>query len=43
MKKVQYSRRQFTSELLGGAICIGLSPVLFAQQTLSFRERNRLV
>ena len=34
MKKVQYSRRQFTSELLGGAICIGLSPVLFAQQTL---------
>ena len=34
MKKVQYSRRQFTSELLGGTICIGLSPVPFAQQIL---------
>ena len=34
MKKVQYSRRQFTSEFLGSAICIGLSPILFAQQTL---------
>ena len=34
MKTQHYNRRQFTSQLLGGAITLGLSPALFAQKPL---------
>ena len=31
MKMQPYGRRQFTSQLVGGVISLGLSPTLFAQ------------
>lgn len=34
MKMQPYSRRQFTSQLVGGVISLGLSPTLFAQKPL---------
>ena len=34
MKTQHYNRRQFTSQLLGGAITLGISPALFAQKPL---------
>ena len=34
MNTQHYSRRRFTSQLLGGAITLGLSPLLFAQKPL---------
>ena len=34
MNTQHYSRRQFTSQLLGGSITLGLSPLLFAQKPL---------
>ena len=34
MKIQPYSRRQFTSQLVGGVISLGLSPTLFAQKPL---------
>jgi hypothetical protein len=34
MKRQNYNRRQFTTQLIGGAISMGLAPSLFAQSTL---------
>tara|TARA_B100001059_G_C17839143_1_gene590657 strand:- start:855 stop:1982 length:1128 start_codon:yes stop_codon:yes gene_type:complete len=34
MKSNYYSRRQFTTQLVGGAITLGLTPALFAQKPL---------
>jgi len=38
MKLNRYSRRQFTNQILGGAITLGLSPVLWAQNTSELEE-----
>ena len=38
MKTKYYSRRQFTFQLLGGAITLGLSPAMFAQKPLILED-----
>jgi hypothetical protein len=38
MKTRHYSRRQFTTQLVGGAITLGLSPALFAQKSLILKD-----
>ena len=38
MKRQNYNRRQFTTQLIGGSLSIGLAPSLFAQSTLLTNE-----
>jgi hypothetical protein len=43
MKIQPYSRRQFTSQLVGGVITLGLSPTAICSKTIDTGGRNRLV